>query len=224
MIVQKFNPALLPSQPNLYFETILWNDDIEYIAGVDEAGRGALAGEVAAAAVILPKDTSLMQTLSGVRDSKQMTPAQRERWAVEIKKVAITWAVGYASNDEIDARGILPATCLAIYRALEALKIRPQYLLVDYIDLLDCKIPQTPLVKGDARSLSIASASVLAKTARDELMRQYDRLFPGYGFARHKGYGTASHRAAIHQMGGCPLHRQSFAPLNQMITQGGPHE
>jgi ribonuclease HII len=163
VIVQKFNQALVPSQPNLCFETILWNDDIEYIAGVDEAGRGALAGEGAAAAVILPKDTSLMQTLSGVRDSKQMTPAQRERWAMEIKKVAITWAVGYASNDEIDARGILPATCLAIYRALEALKIRPQHLLVDYIDLLDCKIPQTPLVKVDARSLSIASASVLAK-------------------------------------------------------------
>ncbi len=161
--MQKFNQALVPSQPNLCFETILWNDDIEYIAGVDEAGRGALAGEGAAAAVILPKDTSLMQTLSGVRDSKQMTPAQRERWAMEIKKVAITWAVGYASNDEIDARGILPATCLAIYRALEALKIRPQHLLVDYIDLLDCKIPQTPLVKVDARSLSIASASVLAK-------------------------------------------------------------
>jgi len=223
-MVKKFNPALLPPRPNLCFEIILWNHQIKYIAGVDEAGRGALAGEVAAAAVILPNDISLHETLAGVRDSKQMTPEQRERWAVIIKKTALAWAVGYASNLEIDTTGILPATCLAIHRALEALSVSPQHLLVDYIELSHCEIPQTPLVKGDARSLSIASASVLAKTARDELMRQYDLRFPGYGFAKHKGYGTASHRSAIHRLGGCPLHRQSFAPLNQMTTRGGTHD
>lgn len=223
-MAQHFNRALLPSRPDLCFEIRLWNDHVEFIAGIDEAGRGALAGEVAAAAVILPHEPSLFQRLAGVRDSKQMTPSQREQWAVEIKKAALTWAVGYASNLEIDAAGILPATCLAIHRALDALKISPQHLLVDYIELPECAIPQTPLVKGDARSLSIASASVLAKTARDELMRQYDRRFPGYGFARHKGYGTASHRAAIEQMGGCPLHRQSFAPLNQAKNQGGIYD
>lgn len=220
----KFNRALLPSRPDLYFEMALWNDNIEYLAGVDEAGRGALAGEVAAAAVILPNDITLLQTLAGVRDSKQMSPAQRDLWAIEIKRVALAWAVGFASNIEIDVSGIAPATCLAIHRALDALPVSPQHLLVDYIKLPDCAIPQTPLVKGDARSLSIASASVLAKTARDELMRQYDRRFPGYGFARHKGYGTASHRAAIEQMGGCSLHRQSFAPLNQAKIQGGTHD
>ncbi|MBN1536377.1 MAG: ribonuclease HII [Anaerolineales bacterium] len=214
----------VPSRPDLDFEIALWKAHVEHVAGVDEAGRGALAGEVAAAAVIFPSDVGLLKMLVGVRDSKQMTPAQREYWAMEIKQSALAWAVGFASNIEIDISGILPATRLAIQRAMESLSITPQHLLVDYIELPDCTIPQTSLVKGDARCLSIAAASVLAKTARDALMRQYDQCFPGYGFARHKGYGTARHRAAIAQLGGCPLHRRSFAPLNRLEMQGVIHD
>ncbi len=220
----KFNRALLPSSPDLSFETALWTKNIQYVAGIDEAGRGALAGDVAAAVVILPIDTTLLQVLAGVRDSKQMTPAQREHWANEIKRVATGWGVGFASNTEIDALGIAPATRLAIRRALETLPVQPQHLLVDYIQLPDCAIPQTPLVKGDARCLSIAAASVLAKTSRDALMRRYDRQFPNYGFARHKGYGTARHRDAIEQLGACPLHRCSFAPMNKAKIQGGTYD
>jgi ribonuclease HII len=209
----KFDRALIPSSPNLDFECALWSENIQYIAGIDEAGRGALAGDVAAAAVIFPPHITLLQVLAGVRDSKQMTPLQREHWAGAIRQEAIGWGVGLASSVEIDHLGIAPATRLAIQRALQALPLSPQHLLVDYLKLPECAIPQTPLVKGDARSLSIAAASVLAKTARDELMRHYDRQFPGYGFARHKGYGTTGHRAAIMQMGASPLHRHSFALL-----------
>ncbi len=220
----RFNTALLPLSPDLSFELELWSKNLQIIAGIDEAGRGALAGDVAAAAVILPQNMALLQVLSGVRDSKQMTPAQREHWAVVIKREATGWGIGFASNLEIDALGIAPATRLAIIRALDALSIPPQHLLVDYIQLPECTLPQTPLVKGDARCLSIAAASVLAKTARDDLMRRYDGQYPGYGFARHKGYGTASHRLAIEQMGASSLHRKSFALLKQGIIQGGNND
>ncbi|MEN6300295.1 MAG: ribonuclease HII [Anaerolineaceae bacterium] len=222
-MMQKFDKTLLPPAPDLSFELALWGQNLHYVAGIDEAGRGALAGDVAAAAVILPDNVDLFGTLNGVRDSKQMTSNQRQYWAGEIKRIASTWAIGFASNAEIDCLGIVPATRLAMSRALEALSLKPQYLLVDYIELPDCAIPQTALVKGDARCLSIASASVLAKTARDELMCGYDRSFPGYGFARHKGYGTAGHRSALEQLGASPLHRYSFAPINQMKIQGGSH-
>jgi ribonuclease HII len=217
----RFNTALLPLSPDLSFEKALWSTNIQIIAGIDEAGRGSLAGDVAAAAVIFPNNTALLRVLSGVRDSKQMTPAQREHWAEEIKREATGWSVGFASSLEIDTMGIAPATRLAIRRALNSLPISPQHLLVDYIKLPECAIPQTPLVKGDARCLSIAAASVLAKTARDDLMRRYDQEYPGYGFARHKGYGTASHRAAIAQMGASPLHRHSFTLLKPGDIQGG---
>ncbi|NMC12779.1 MAG: ribonuclease HII [Chloroflexi bacterium] len=220
----KFNKELLPPAPDLSFESVLWEQDLHYIAGIDEAGRGALAGDVAAAAVIFSRESNLEHILAGVRDSKQMSPAQREYWSQEIKITALAWAVGFASNLEIDSLGIAPATRLAIHRALESLPIKPEHLLVDYIKLPDCTIPQTPLVKGDARSLSIAAASVIAKTARDELMRHYERSFPGYGFAKHKGYGTASHRIALQQLGASPLHRCSFAPLKQMKIPGENHE
>jgi ribonuclease HII len=223
-MAHKFNTALLPLHPDLSFEKALWSTNIQFIAGIDEAGRGALAGDVAAAAVIFPINPTLLQILSGVRDSKQMTPAQRERWAGEIKREALGWGVGFASCVEIDTLGIAPATRLAIRRALDALSVSPQHLLVDYIKLPECAIPQTPLVKGDARCLSIAAASVLAKTARDDLMRRYELQFPGYGFARHKGYGTVSHRTAIEQMGACPLHRHSFTLLKKENFQGGIHD
>lgn len=219
-----FNKALLPSAPDLSFETVLWEQNLHYLAGIDEAGRGALAGDVAAAAVILPREPALIEILDGVRDSKQMTSEQRAYWAIEIKNAALAWAIGFASNLEIDSLGIASATRLAIRRALEGLPVNPQHLLVDYIKLPDCAIPQTILVKGDSRCLSIAAASVLAKTSRDALMCQYDHCFPGYGFARHKGYGTASHRRALAQLGACSLHRCSFAPVNQLINQGEDHD
>jgi ribonuclease HII len=199
----------------LSFEKALWDAGIEHIAGIDEAGRGALAGPVAAAAVILPDDPNVKRTLDGVRDSKQMTPRQREHWAEILRETALAWGVGFASHAEIDAIGIIPATRLAAQRALESLKGTPEHLLIDALLLPEVSHPQTALIKGDARSLSIASASVLAKVTRDALLKELDGDHPGYGFASNKGYGTAAHRAALLQWGPCSIHRRSFAPLRQ---------
>lgn len=211
----KFNPAHLPERPDLAFEGSLWRQGLIWVSGVDEAGRGALAGPVAAGAVVLPHDrTDLMAQLKGVRDSKVMTPAQRDQWAGEIKGISVAWSVGMASADEIDRLGIVPATCLAASRALERLGIAPQHLLVDYLTLPDAGCPQTPLVKGDARSLSIASAAILAKTARDAVLVRLDQDFPGYHFAQNKGYATKAHRQAIHTLGPCDAHRCTFSPVS----------
>jgi ribonuclease HII len=195
--------------PTLEFERILWNNGFSRIAGIDEAGRGAWAGPVAAAAVILPTDASLTQTLNRVRDSKLMTPLARETWAPRIKESAAGWGVGFASAEEIDALGIVPATKLAATRALE--NLFPDYLITDYLIFPEIDLPQTALVKGDQRSLSVAAASVLAKTARDAQMRELDGQFPGYGFARHKGYGTRLHQEAIKKLRRCKIHRKSFS-------------
>ncbi len=199
--------------PTLNLERELWARGFRRLAGVDEAGRGALAGPVAAAVAILPPDPQIEETLRGVRDSKQMTPSQRESWAERLPALLLDFGVGFASPEEIDALGILPATRLAVRRALAALRALPDYLLLDYIKLPAVDIPQHSLPKGDRRVLSIAAASVLAKTRRDALMRAYEAQYPGYGFARHKGYGTAAHRAALQTLGPTPLHRRSFAPL-----------
>jgi ribonuclease HII len=199
-----------PKFPELTYEIELWQAGLLLVAGIDEAGRGALAGPVSAAVVVLPVDPHLREVLSGVRDSKVMTPHAREQWAAKIKEIAAGFGVGFASNQEIDTIGIVPATYLAIRRALEQLPIFPQHLLTDYLFLPDVAIPQTPLVKGDACCLSIASASVLAKTSRDALLRQMDIDFPGYGFSQHKGYGTREHRIALEQLGPSPIHRLSF--------------
>lgn len=201
--------------PDLSFETELWANGRRHIAGIDEAGRGALAGPVAAAALILPQLLNIKAKLSGVRDSKQMTPNQREIWGRVLRAIALAWGVGFASHEEIDALGILSATRLAARRALESLAVRPDHLLLDYLKLADVDLPQTSLVKGDCRSLSIAGASILAKTARDALMRELDGQYPGYGFAAHKGYGTAAHLGALARLGPCPEHRLSFAPCGQ---------
>jgi ribonuclease HII len=193
----------------LEFELRLWGGGWRRVAGVDEAGRGALAGPVCAAAVILPPDPALARTLDGVRDSKLMTPSQREAWAPRIRETACAWGVGFASAEEIDCLGIVPATKLAATRALETL--HPDALLTDYLVFPEIDLPQTALVKGDRLSLSISAASVLAKTARDALMREMDGQYPGYGFARHKGYGTQVHRLALARLGPSPVHRRSFA-------------
>jgi ribonuclease HII len=217
----RFDLRLLPERPDLQFEAPLWEAGYLSVAGVDEAGRGSWAGPVSAGAVVLPNLPDIMERLVGVRDSKQMTPAGRAFWADQIRAAARAWGVGFASSSEIDDLGILPATRLAVRRALEALAVPVHYLLVDFLDLPEVRLPQLALVKGDARSLSIAAASVLAKTARDELLVQFDRDFPGYGFAHHKGYGTAAHREALARLGPSRIHRQSYAPIRACLVPSG---
>jgi len=208
-----FDASLLPPEPDLSFEQILWQAGIIGVAGIDEAGRGALAGPVTASAVILPQKEGFSRLLKGVRDSKQMTPHAREVARDQILHYAESWGVGFATSDEIDQVGIVPATRLAARRALDSLSLPPAHLLLDYLFLPEVTIPQTALIKGDCRSLSIAAASVLAKTSRDALMRELDITYPGYGFAAHKGYGTRVHREALQRLGPSPVHRLSFTLL-----------
>ena len=213
--------------PNLSFELNLWKSGLKYVAGLDEAGRGALAGPVAVGAVILPSEHpspllpvrrqrrsrrgGLSTALAGVRDSKQMTVLEREAAAPRIKDMALCWGVGFASAAEIDSDGIVAATRLAALRALDQLFVSPDFLLTDFrLELPQLDIPQCAIVKGDAHCLSIAAASVLAKTTRDALMREMDLQVPGYGLGRHKGYGTAAHILALQQMGQSPIHRKTF--------------
>jgi ribonuclease HII len=212
-----FDRSELPASPDLRCECALWAKGLLRIAGLDEAGRGAWAGPVSAGAVILPADPQVTALLSGVRDSKEMSPAERATWAETIRARAAAWGVGFASSAEIDAHGIIPATRLAMLRALECLSIPADHLLIDALRLPGSPLPQTSLIKGDARSLSIAAASVLAKTARDALMVALDEEFSGYGFARHKGYGTAVHAEALQRLGPCAVHRFSFAPVKARL-------
>ena len=208
----KFDLRLLPPSPTLDFEQELWQRNFSTIAGLDEAGRGALAGPLYAAAVILPenKTSFLLERLSGVRDSKQLSAKKREEAESMIKSTALAWGIGVCSAAEIDDFGMAKAGRLVFARALESLPVAPDYLLIDYFRLPAHKIPQTALVKGDARSLSIACASILAKTARDAVMRELDQHYPVYGFAVNKGYGTRTHRHFLLECGTCPEHRQSF--------------
>jgi ribonuclease HII len=205
--------------PDLTYEQHLW-PHYQHVAGLDEAGRGALAGPVAVGAVILPDDaTFLARNLVGVRDSKQMTPLERESLAPRIKGAALAWSVGFASADEIDSQGIVHATRLAALRALSDLSSFPEYLLTDFrLELPQLDICQTALVKGDQHCLSIAAASVLAKTARDQLMCELDECYQGYGLGRHKGYGTQAHRRALQRLGISPIHRKSFQFKELRIT------
>ena len=197
--------------PDLTYESNLW-PYFKHIAGLDEAGRGALAGPVAVGAVILPDDDPLLlRTLEGVRDSKQMTPLERESLAPRIQETVRSWSVGFALADEIDALGIVRATRLAAIRALDDLSLPPEYLLTDFrLELPQLDLPQTALVRGDALCLSIAAASVLAKTARDALMLELDAQYQGYGLGKHKGYGTQTHRLALKRLGLSPIHRKTF--------------
>jgi len=162
--------------------------------------------------VILPvNEPHLLRTLAGVRDSKQLTPHERETLVPRIQKSALSWSVAFAAADEIDRYGIVPATRLAALRALEGLSLFPQYLLTDFrLELPQLDLPQTALVRGDALCLSIAAASILAKTSRDALMREMDSQYQGYGLGKHKGYGTQSHRLAMKRLGMSPIHRKTF--------------
>jgi len=185
------------------------------VCGVDEAGRGPWAGPVAAAAVILdPNDLPV-----GLNDSKKLSEARRIALETEIKARALAWSVGLASVEEIDRLNILRATGLAMRRAVEGLSVAPAFALVDgnYRFVLPC--PMEPLVKGDARSASIAAASILAKQARDRLMIEADAEWPGYGFAGHKGYHAPIHVAALQRLGPCAIHRRSFAPIRTLLER-----
>lgn len=201
----------MTSLPDLTYEHDIWQA-CEFIAGLDEAGRGALAGPVCVGAVILPKNSPLLfSTLGRVRDSKQLTSLERSRLAPAIQETALAWGVGFSSAEEIDQLGIVPATRLAASRALEMLPLFPDFLLTDFrLELPELDIPQAAIVKGDQRSLSIACASILAKTARDDLMYALDEEYPDYGFIRHKGYGTLVHRDRIAAFGYSPIHRTTF--------------
>lgn len=202
--------------PNLREERLYWKKGYRHIAGLDEAGRGAWAGPVVAGAVILPEPTrALARRLRQVNDSKQLTPAQRERLLPMIADVALAWAMGMADAREIDALGIVPATHLAMQRALANLAIPADGLLIDALTLPAVSLPQRVLVRGDARCLSIAAASIVAKVTRDHLMVDLDVAHAGYGFAQHKGYGTPQHRRALERLGACAIHRQSFAPVRR---------
>ncbi len=174
--------------------------------GVDEAGRGPLAGDVYAAAVILQPDARI----AGLNDSKKMPEARREDMVAEIKEKSVAWAIASATVEEIEQLNILQATMLAMRRAVEGLSVTPQLALIDGNRVPDLQIPTQFLIGGDAKSASIAAASVLAKTARDATLRELDTLYPMYGFAKHKGYGTKAHYDAIRQYGMCPAHRPSF--------------
>jgi len=201
------------------FEQPLWAAGIQRVAGVDEAGRGPLAGPVVAAAAILPPAwlvTGLPQELTGLNDSKQLTERQREQFFAFITGCGqIEFGIAEVAPAVIDAINILQATHRAMNEALAQLQPLPPHALVDGRPVKSLRVPQTAIVKGDARSYSIAAASVLAKVHRDRLMLRYEAAFPGYGFAEHKGYGTAKHLAAIAQHGACPIHRLTFAPLKK---------
>ena len=216
-MTRRIDPGLIPPAPNLEFESALWETGLTAIAGIDEAGRGCLAGPVTAAAVILPASDKITASLDGIKDSKQLNPEERKAARRRIEEISLAWSVGWADNGEIDHMGIAPATRIAIWRAINELPHSPEHLLVDYLTLPDIPLPQTRLVKGDARSLTIAAASILAKTHRDALMEALAVTYPGYGFDKNKGYGTAFHREAIQSLGPCPLHRTSFAPIRNTI-------
>ena len=187
------------------------------ICGVDEAGRGPLAGPVVAAAVILPPGTSL----SGLNDSKKLSPRQRERLAAEIRATALAWAVAEASAAEIDAWNILRSTLRAMARAVAALPLTPDEVRVDGNQAPALEVPVRTIIGGDALEPAIMAASILAKTHRDARLVALDARYPEYGFARHKGYGTAAHLAALARLGPCPEHRRSFAPVRAALERMG---
>jgi ribonuclease HII len=197
----------------LRFETALWDQGLALVAGVDEAGMSPLAGPVVAGAVILPVGCHL----PGVDDSKKLDPSTREDLAPAIREIAVAWAVGAVEPAEIDRINIYRAGLLAMRRAVEGLGVVPEHLLIDARSLKELGIREQAIIKGDQKSLSIAAASILAKTDRDRRMRELDRLYPGYGFAKHKGYPVKEHVEALERLGACPVHRRSFAPVRKVL-------
>jgi len=201
-----------------HFEREAYQGGFEYIAGIDEVGRGSIAGPVVAAAVILPPDFFLPE----VDDSKRLAPSKRRKLAAQIKNKAVSWAAAFVFPPYLDKINILNATKEAMRLAVEQLSPVPSFLLIDALQLPDINIRQKSIVKGDSLSVSIACASILAKVERDKAMEAFDLLYPGYGFAKHKGYATREHLTALMREGACSIHRESFEPIKTMLA-GGKH-
>ncbi len=199
----------------LNFERVLWKSGIQAVAGVDEVGIGPLAGPVVAAAVIFPPGSEL----AGVDDSKQLEPEQRVKLEAAIRQSATAIGVGLAEVSEIDHLNIYHAALLAMRRAVEALPLKPEHLLIDARVIPGISIPQNSFNKGDGINFSIAAASIIAKTHRDRLMEELEKKYPGYGFAQHKGYGTSEHQNAIRGLGPCPIHRLSFPFIRELCGE-----
>ena len=206
-----------PERPTFAVELSLWAGGVELVAGVDEVGRGPLAGPVAAGAVILPAGARF-RWLSRVRDSKELTPDARDELAGYIWERALSAAVAFVPVRVVDRIGIAEASRQSMLAAIGDLALRPQHLLIDAFRLPACRLGQTPIVHGDAISLSIACASIIAKVARDRLMDEQDTCYPGYGFITNKGYGTPGHFEALGRLGPCLLHRRSFSPVREMVA------
>ncbi len=198
--------------PTYRWEKALLAEGCTAVAGLDEVGRGPLAGPVVAGVAVLPEYPRGRWTRL-VRDSKQLSAKQRRIALEHLQEAGAILRIGVCSSEEIDEIGILNATKLAMMRAVDLLMFRPQHLLLDAIELPSLDIPQTSIIKGDATCLSIAAASIVAKVTRDAMMEQMDAQYPGYGFARHKGYGTRVHIESLNRLGPCPIHRYSFAPV-----------
>ena len=206
--------------PDLSLEREILGRGVRPVAGADEVGRGPLAGPVVAAAVILPPDlTGNEDWLTLLDDSKRLRQPQRESAALAVREHALDWAIASVEPEEIDRIGIGVASLRAMMLAVESLGTRPAHLLLDYITVRHCSYSYDTIVKGDSRSYSIAAASNLAKVERDRVMGEYEETFPGYGFARHKGYATAFHLERLREIGPCDLHRRSFAPVAQARMQ-----
>lgn len=203
--------------PTFIEEERLKDQGYRIIAGVDEVGRGPLAGPVVAAAIILPIEER-PSWVSLIRDSKQLTPLQRKSIFDCILESGVAFGVGVVSHEVIDERGIVPATRLAMRYAIEQVSIRPEFLLIDFLRLPDVRLPQKSIINGDNLSTSIAAASIVAKVSRDRLMVKLDKLFPGYGLAQHKGYGTPEHLEALRRLGPCPIHRKTFEPVRGRLS------
>ena len=203
--------------PNLDHENELQAQGYELIAGIDEVGRGALAGPVVASAVILTHPGSLLW-LGLVRDSKELDSRKRESLFDLINKEAVAVGVGIVPSQVIDSVNILKATKLAMMQAVEKLPKQPHFLLIDRVTLSQCPIPQRGITRGDKLCLSIACASIIAKVTRDRIMEEFDQIYPGYGFAQHKGYGTEEHISCLQKLGPSPIHRLYFAPVRNLIA------
>jgi ribonuclease HII len=203
--------------PNLDHENELKSQGYELIAGIDEVGRGALAGPVVAGAVILPHPANL-SWLEMVRDSKELDSRKRESLFALIIEEAMAVGIGSISPQVIDSVNILKATKLAMMQAVEKLPRQPNFLIIDRVTLSQCPIPQRGITRGDKLCLSIACASIIAKVTRDRMMEEFDQIYPGYGFARHKGYGTGTHMSCLQKLGPSPIHRLYFAPVRDVIA------
>ncbi len=199
----------------LHYENRLWQQGLQHVAGVDEAGRGPLAGPVVAAAIMFPPG----ECLPGVDDSKKLTPRARAELYPLLIERCTSYAISIVNAEEIDRLNIFQATQTAMRQALAELQPLPEHVLVDGRRLQGCDFPQTAIIKGDALSFTIGAASILAKVVRDEIMRYYHRCFPQYGFDQHKGYGTVAHLAALKKLGPCAIHRRSFKPNRSAVRE-----